>query len=309
MRDSLVGYTGFVGSNLVLQHNFKAVYNSANISESYGTHPDLLVYAGVRAEMFLANGNPQADLAMMWEAAENIRKIAPGRLVLISTIAVVSHPIGADEDTPVDVTALPAYGANRYRLEQLAEKIVEHCHIIRLPALFGRNLKKNFIHDLIHFVPPMLDGAKYRAFGAREELIASCYKPQSNGFYGLNRAEFLREDLKAAFKRIGFSALNFTDSRSVFQFYNLAHLWGHIQEVVRNGVALFHPATAPLSAAEVYKTVKDEDFVNELPSAPKCFDCRTKYDALFGGKDGYIFNRTQVLDEIRQFVETDRPAM
>lgn len=52
---SLVGFTGFVGSNLAMSTDFDGLYNSANIEEAYGTNPDLLVYAGVPAQKFIAN--------------------------------------------------------------------------------------------------------------------------------------------------------------------------------------------------------------------------------------------------------------
>ena len=54
----LVGYTGFVGSNLAASHTFDGQFNSRNIQQAFGGRPDLLVYAGVRAEMFLANHDP-----------------------------------------------------------------------------------------------------------------------------------------------------------------------------------------------------------------------------------------------------------
>ena len=41
----IVGYTGFVGSNIVLAHEFEGKFNSKNIKEAYGGNPDLLVYA------------------------------------------------------------------------------------------------------------------------------------------------------------------------------------------------------------------------------------------------------------------------
>ena len=41
IKDILVGYTGFVGSNLYMQHNFNGVYNSSNIKDAYGADPDL----------------------------------------------------------------------------------------------------------------------------------------------------------------------------------------------------------------------------------------------------------------------------
>lgn len=45
--ESLVGYTGFVGSNLAESHSFDGLYHSKNIEQAYGTKPELLVYAGV----------------------------------------------------------------------------------------------------------------------------------------------------------------------------------------------------------------------------------------------------------------------
>ncbi len=54
---ALVGYTGFVGSNIydAAGKEIDTVYNSRNIEEAYGTMPDLLIYAGLRAEKYLAN--------------------------------------------------------------------------------------------------------------------------------------------------------------------------------------------------------------------------------------------------------------
>ena len=62
MRKALVGYTGFVGSNICAGEKFEGLYNSKNIGEAYGTNPDLLVYAGLRAEKYLANHEPDKDL-------------------------------------------------------------------------------------------------------------------------------------------------------------------------------------------------------------------------------------------------------
>ena len=57
-RDLLVGSTGFVGGNLRAKHTFAAVCHSSDIAAQYGTQPDLCVYAGVPAAMFLANADP-----------------------------------------------------------------------------------------------------------------------------------------------------------------------------------------------------------------------------------------------------------
>jgi hypothetical protein len=299
---ALVGYTGFVGSNITDSHRFDALYNSKNIDAAFGTSPDLLVYAGIPAEMFLANSNPAADFELIKNAAANIRKIAPKRLVLISTIAVLDNPVGTDEDYAVNMEKLTAYGLHRYKLEQMAREIAPDCHILRLPALFGKNIKKNFIYDIIHFFPAMLNKAKYEQFSAIEPVIAGCYKPQENGFYRLTVTDRQKPELRSAFERINFSALNFTDSRSVFQFYNLARLWEHIEIMVANNIPLLHMAVEPLSAAEVYSGLVGKEFVNEATAAPFKYDFRTKYASCFGGSDGYIFNREQVFFELRNFI-------
>ena len=88
----LVGYTGFVGSNLYDVGQFDAVYNSKNILEAYGTKPDLLVYAGLRAEKYLANHDPEKDMEQVLQAEQIIREIKPRKLVLISTIDVFKTP-------------------------------------------------------------------------------------------------------------------------------------------------------------------------------------------------------------------------
>lgn len=81
---ALVGYTGFVGSNLYAEDRFDVVYNSKNIEEAYGTEPDLLVYAGLRAEKYLANYWPQKDKELTAEAERNITNICPKPLVPVT---------------------------------------------------------------------------------------------------------------------------------------------------------------------------------------------------------------------------------
>jgi hypothetical protein len=252
--------------------------------------------------MFLANSNPAADFAVIKNAAKNIRKIAPKRLVLISTIAILDNPAGADEDYVVNTGKLTAYGLHRYRLEQMACEIMPDCHILRLPALFGRNIKKNFIYDLIHFFPAMLKKEKYEQFSAVESEIAGCYTRQENGFYRLTVTDDQKPELRLAFERLNFSAFNFTDSRSVFQFYNLDYLWKHIETTLINNIPLLHIAVEPLSAGEVYSELTGKEFVNKIAETPFNYDFKTKYANCFGGAKGYIFNRTQVLSDLRSFV-------
>ena len=300
---ALVGYTGFVGSNLDAAADFDGRYNSKNIKEAYGSEPDLLVYAGVTAAKYLANKDPQRDMEQISEAEKNIRRIRPKKLALISTIDVFSRPIGVDEGATVETEGLHAYGLHRFRLEEWARERYPHALIVRLPALFGRNIKKNFIYDFIHRIPFMLDREKFERFSGAEPILKERYALQENGFYrcGALGAEEAQE-MKAAFGRLGFSALNFTDSRSVYQFYPLGRLWEDIGIALQNDLRLLHLATEPISAGELYRHLAGGEFVNELEGNAVRYDFRTRYGEIFGGKNGYMMGKEKVQSAIAGFV-------
>lgn len=300
----LVGYTGFVGSNIYDKGEFDKVFNSKNIEEAYGTNPDLLVYSGLRAEKYLANNDPEKDMELIVEAQNNITKINPKKLVLISTIDVFKNAVGVDENSPIDTENLHAYGYNRYQLELWVRDNYPDALIIRLPGLFGINIKKNFIYDYINVIPFMLKEAKMKELSDIDNELINYYTLQDNGFYKLNNiTDEERTLLKGKFKKVGFSALNFTDSRSVYQFYNLGRLWNDIQTALKADIKMWHPATEPISAGELYKYLSGEEFVNELGGLVADYDYKTIYDSEFGGNNGYICDKKTVLEEIREFVQ------
>lgn len=309
----LVGYTGFVGSNIYAKGEFDAVYNSKNIEQAFGTNPELLIYSGLRAEKYLANNNPQKDYALIEEAQDNIQKINPKKLVLISTIDVFKNPLKVDENSLIDTDGLHAYGLNRYKLEMWARELYKDALIIRLPGLFGKNIKKNFIFDCINLIPTMLKVEKFNELKDKESNLEKYYKLQDNGFYKVTIAESDKAYLKSIFKTIGFSALNFTDSRSKYQFYDLSRLWNDIQICLQNDIKLWHPATEPVSAGEIYQYLYHREFVNELKGIPANYDYMTIYADLFNDKhddnkfdckDSYICSKATVMKQIKAFVES-----
>jgi len=301
--NALVGYTGFVGSNLYQTGQFDKVFNSKNIEEAYGLEPDLLVYAGLRAEKYLANHEPEKDMELIVQAEENIRKINPKKLVLISTIDVFKNPIDVDETTPIDTEGLHAYGYNRYQLECWVRENYPDALIVRLPALFGINLKKNFIYDFIHVIPTMLKEDKFLELSQKDESLLHYYERQNNGFYkckDLNETENVL--LKGKFKELGFTALNFTDSRAEYQFYPLFRLWDDIQIALNNNILLWHPAVEPISAGELYMQLTGLIFINEIMETIPQYDFKTIYSDIFGGDSYYIMNKELAIRELRNFV-------
>ncbi len=302
MTTALVGYTGFVGSNIYAAGKIDAAYNSKNIEDAYGTCPDLLIYAGLRAKKYLANNAPEKDMELIKQAEENIIKINPKKLVLISTIDVFKVPKDVDEDSAIDTEDLHPYGYNRYQLELWVRENYPDALIIRLPGLFGKNIKKNFIYDYINVIPFMLKEGKFEELVAKDPELKKYYQIQDNGFYKVNVSEAEKEELKKRFRTLGFSALDFTDSRSIYQFYNLARLWDDIQTALKAGITLWHPATEPVSAGEVYEYLTGEKFENELEGVPADYDYKTLYAGEFNGENNYIENKVEILEEIKRFV-------
>lgn len=301
-KDLLVGSTGFVGGNLMAAHSFAAVCHSTDIAAQFGTAPDLCVYAGVPAAMFLANADPEADLAVMAAARENLRKIAPKKLVLISSIAVYADSRGKDEadaPTPAD---LPAYGRNRLQLEHWVRQDFPDALIVRLPALYGLGLRKNFLFDLHTITPAMLRPEKYEELAAVSDLVKGSYALADNGFYKLvpgADAAALREFFAAN----DFNALAFTDSRSRYQFYNLGRLWQDIRKALDAGLTLLNLTTPPVTAAAVYTAVTGGSWHNELNKPPFDYDLRSRHAQLLGGQDGYLCTEAEELADICAFMK------
>lgn len=302
MKDILVGCTGFVGSNLRTAHRFSACYHSTDVADAFGSRPDMLVYAGVRSEMFLANQDPDADLALIREAEENIEQIAPEFVVLISTVAIYPQPKLADENTEPDCGSLTAYGKNRYLLEQWVASHYPSL-IVRLPAIYGKNLKKNFLYDYIHYIPALLKSDKYHELLQKEPRLSQYYRDVNNGYYrcrDLTQEETLL--LKGIFERLGFSALHFTDSRSKYQFYPLSRLWDDISLALAHHAERINLVTPPVSVSELHRALSGKPFENILEKPPFDYDIRTCHDSLFGRSDGYIMSVEEETDAIRKFV-------
>jgi hypothetical protein len=146
---ALIGYTGFVGSNLAKQIKFDQIFNSSNIEDITKNNWSELIFCGLPSTKWLINKNPEPDRLNI----ENIKKIlvktVAEHITLISTVDVYS-----DTSTPQNENIWPqgynhAYGDHRLDFEKF---IISHfnCSILRLPALFGEGLKKNVLYDLLN---------------------------------------------------------------------------------------------------------------------------------------------------------------
>jgi len=150
MKRALIGYTGFVGSNLLKQGQFDDLYNSKNIEEIKGKEYDEIYCAGAPAAKWIANQKPTEDLHSVCSLIDALREVKTKRFILISTVDVYKAIDNVDEGTSIDLSNHHPYGTHRRMIETFASERFKNHHIIRLAGLFGDGLKKNIIYDFLH---------------------------------------------------------------------------------------------------------------------------------------------------------------
>ncbi|QQG47080.1 MAG: NAD(P)-dependent oxidoreductase [Candidatus Woesebacteria bacterium] len=257
MKSALIGYTGFVGSNLLSQYHFDDLYNSKNIEDIKGKKYDLIVSAATSALRWKANQEPKDDWKGIKKLLDNLSKVNTKKFILISTVDVYPNKVGINEDTKIKFLDLKeAYGKHRYKMELFIKRNFSDVTIIRCPQLYGDGLKKNFIYDLIFD-----------------------------------------------------NALDFTHKDTLMQFYHLKNIWRDIQIAIKNKIKLINFATESVTACQIAKYSLNVNFKNITEKPPLVFDFRTKYGKLYGSKDEYIYHRSQILKEIKEFIVNERKKL
>lgn len=296
----LVGYTGFVGSNLLETMFFDEIYNSKNIQDAYGKNPDLMIYAGVKGTKFLANKYPDEDRKNINEAIHNIIKINPKKLVLISTIDVYDNLDCKDEDYIIKPELLHDYGKNRYFLEQWVCKNVNDYHIIRLPAIYGKNLKKNFIYDLINPIPRYLNRNDYDLIKIEFKNIDFYYNFKEH-VYELYKIDM---DIYRYFINSKYSTIRFTDYRANYQYLNLNILSDIIREMIDKNIKIVNAVSEPVNSMVLYEKVKNKSFLNKLDIEPINYNIITKhkFDFCLNIKDKYLFSANAEITDLCEYI-------
>ena len=153
-RTSLIGYTGFIGSTLSSQFDFTHCFNRENIHSLSDSSYNLSICCAAPGLKWYANKYPDSDLSSINSLIQSLSSLRTDHFVLISTIDVGGHGAVFNEDHQFSYGSLQEpYGLHRLKLEQFAATHFSRCTIIRLPALVGPGLRKNFIYDLAHGIP------------------------------------------------------------------------------------------------------------------------------------------------------------
>ena len=264
----LVGYTGFVGSNILLKSDFNFLYNSKNINEIKNKEFDLLICSSIPADMQLANTNPEKDLLNIKELLSILNTVKAKKAVLISTIAVYPQPVIYDERNNNFISDSD-YGKNRKIAEDEFSNIFNHSHIIRLPSIFGKNLKKNFIYDIINPEPAFFTIDKFESIKSKikNTIVINYYSfnNEKNRFiFDVNKAieDNKREEIKYILSSINETSLQFTNSESTFQFYNLDNLYNDILKSIEYNIPILNVCSTPISAKDIMKNIFHKEFIS-----------------------------------------------
>lgn len=147
----IVGYSGLVGSNLLQFYKFDKFFNSKNFEDAKYLEVDEIFFCGIPAVKWHANKYPDEDYDTINKIKEILKTIKAKKIILISTIDVYENSsCQHNEDYDCDIFLNNTYGRNRYLFELFVKETFANYHIVRLPALFGKGLKKNVIYDLIN---------------------------------------------------------------------------------------------------------------------------------------------------------------
>jgi nucleoside-diphosphate-sugar epimerase len=247
----LIGNTGFVGGHLSEGFTFTDFFHRENIESITGHDTELLVCAGLPAEKWRANNDPCSDWKNMATLAHSLLEVRARRAVLISTIDVFQPCIGVDETSSPLLVGGEAYGAHRSWFEVFFKSQFKESLVLRLPALFGPNLKKNLVFDLLH--------------------------ERTDQYQNIN-------------------------PNTTFQFFDVTKLWDVIRIAWQNKISILNVTSEPVSAQEI-ALLFEASLGSSSP--PKHYDMKSMYAPLFGGKNGYLYGKEEVLGGIQDLRETE----
>lgn len=315
--NGLIGHTGFVGSALLRQARFAACFNSANIAAIDGQAFGTLVCAAAPGSMLEANRAPDRDAAQIDALIARLATVRAERFVLISSIAVLADFAGGDDEGTGAFQQELAYGRHRRALEAFVERHFASSLIVRLPALFGHGLRKNFLFDLMNPVPSLLTEAKRDALiGGLDPALAAwveaLYAPDAvTGLLKLDRAALnadrRRATLEDAADALGASATQFHHPQTTYQYYPIDRLWQDIGIALEAGLSHLHLVAEPLTAAAIHQRLIGRP-MPQTPARLHREDMRTRHAALWGAEGPYQFSAAATLNRLADFFASERAA-
>ena len=93
-----------------------------------------------------------------------------------------------------------------------------------------------------------------------------------------------------------------------FQYYFLDRLWDDLERARAAGMRVLNVATEPLRTREIARRFFPEVELVESAAQPGRYDFRSLHAGHWGGRDGYLYNRGQVLEDLGEWLQRWRGA-
>ena len=150
-ENAIIGNTGYIGSFLSKKIKFKFKYNSKNIHRLTKKTLGTVYISAPHALKYWANQNPTEDSKIVDKLISNLKNLTCKRIIYFSSTDIYLKKQNVNENYKVLRKNLNIYGYNRLRIENFIRDNFDDYLIVRLPALFGWKLKKNFFFDILNF--------------------------------------------------------------------------------------------------------------------------------------------------------------
>jgi hypothetical protein len=152
-KNCIIGYTGFVGFNIINNRKiwFDEFYNSKNINTIKDNY-NIILFAGLPGNVGEVNKNYKEDLENVNFFINKLKNIKCKKFILISTINVYPNlNSGMMEEEILELEdSIDYYGKHRLIIEKFIIENYNDYHILRLPSIYGKNLKKGILFDLLY---------------------------------------------------------------------------------------------------------------------------------------------------------------
>lgn len=150
----LIGNTGLIGSTLKDSTCFDYEFNSKNLKE-LSDIPDEkhdMYLCCLPATKWMINKNPLEDFNNMIKILNILSSKEYNNIILYSTIDVYQNQLDKTNENTTPIIPELNYGSIRLLFENLIKErlLYNKLTIIRLPALYGKHIKKNILYDLLN---------------------------------------------------------------------------------------------------------------------------------------------------------------
>ncbi|MCY9584035.1 NAD-dependent epimerase/dehydratase family protein [Paenibacillus alvei] len=106
------------------------------------------------------------------------------------------------------------------------------------------------------------------------------------------------------------NCLHLTHNESNFQFYNMEHIWSHIQTALNHNLKLVNFAVEPVMASEISKFCLGEEFDNITEKEPVNYSMKSIYANIFCEESSeYITHKQDVLNDIRDYIQKEKSKL